>query len=74
MQAYLLKAGEEVMKGGHLLPLLGVFQKLIASKAHDHEGFEILNSLVENLPITAYEAHMPTICTLLFGRYTQQHL
>ena len=40
-QAYLTKAGEEVVGGGHLLPLLGVFQKLIASKAHDHEGFEV---------------------------------
>ncbi|GAX80072.1 hypothetical protein CEUSTIGMA_g7510.t1 [Chlamydomonas eustigma] len=68
IQAYLLKAGDEVMAGGHLLPLLGVFQKLIASKAHDHEGFEILNALVENLPVPAYETHMPTICTLLFGR------
>lgn len=29
--------------------VLGVFQKLIASKAHDHEGFYILNTLIESL-------------------------
>lgn len=29
--------------------LLGVFQKLIASKTNDHEGFYILNTLVESV-------------------------
>lgn len=30
--------------------LLGVFQKLIASKANDHQGFYLLNSIIEHLP------------------------
>lgn len=30
--------------------LLGVFQKLIASKANDHQGFYLLNSIIENMP------------------------
>lgn len=68
MQAYLHKAGDEVVKGNHLLPLLGVFQKLIASKAHDHEGFDILNAMVDNLPVAAYESYLPTVLTLLFSR------
>ena len=29
--------------------VLGVFQKLIANKAHDHEGFNILSTLIESL-------------------------
>lgn len=69
LQAYLSKAGDEVVKGGHLLPLLGVFQKLIASKAHDHEGFDILNAVVDNLLLNSYEQFLPTIFTLLFSRY-----
>ena len=55
-----------MVAGGHLVPLLGVFQKLIASKAHDHEGFDVLNALVESLPLAAYEQYLPTVCTLLF--------
>lgn len=31
--------------------LLGVFQKLIASKANDHQGFYLLNSIVEHMPV-----------------------
>lgn len=30
--------------------LLGIFQKLLASKTHDHEGFYILNSIIEFMP------------------------
>ena len=29
--------------------LLGVFQKLIASKTNDHQGFYLLQSLVEHM-------------------------
>eukprot|EP00955_Chlamydomonas_euryale_P098808 365171-Chlamydomonas_euryale.AAC.12 len=54
--------------GGHLMALLGVFQKLIASKAHDHEGFNILNAIIDNLPMAAYETPLPTVFQLLFER------
>ena len=41
--------------------VLGVFQKLIANKAHDHEGFFILNSLLEYLPMELYQQYLPTV-------------
>ena len=44
--------------------VLGVFQKLIASKAHDHEGFFILNSLLEYLPMELYQQYLPTVRAL----------
>jgi len=31
------------------MPVLGVFQRLIASKSNDHYAFYILNSLTEHL-------------------------
>ncbi len=67
-QAYLEKAAGEVVSGGHLEGVLGVFQKLLASKAHDHEGFFILNSLMEFLPLDVFRGYLPTIWTLLFRR------
>lgn len=42
--------------------VLGVFQKLIASKAHDHEGFYILNTLIESLD---YQGTMAQVRGLL---------
>ena len=49
LAAYLARAGGDVATRGYLQAVLGVFQKLVASKAHDHEGFSILNTLIEHV-------------------------
>jgi exportin-2 (importin alpha re-exporter) len=41
--------------------LLGVFQKLVSTRAHDHEGFFILNALVESLPADVVSPFLPTV-------------
>jgi len=48
---------------------LSNLQLLNPLQAHDHEGFLILGSIVDNVPLTAYEQYLPTIFTLLFSRY-----
>lgn len=48
--------------------MLGVFQKLIASKANDVYGFMLLWGIVESLPLAAYQQYMPTVWQLLFTR------
>lgn len=66
--AYLSKAGQQIVAGGHLTAMLGVFQKLIASKANDTYGFMLLRGIVEFLPLAAYQQYMPTVWQLLFTR------
>ena len=56
------------MTAGKLEGVLGVFQKLIASKAHDHEGFYILNSIVECMQLDWFRQYLGTIWSLLFRR------
>lgn len=53
---------------GQLTGMLGVFQKLIASKANDMYGFMLLRGIVEYLPLEAYQQYMPTVWQLLFTR------
>lgn len=50
------------------MPLLGVFQKLIASRANDHEGFYVLSSMIEHVPWTSLQSHFKEIVMLLFQR------
>ena len=52
---------DDSMPHGGMQGVLGVFQKLIASKAHDHEGFFILNSLLEYLPMELYQQYLPHV-------------
>lgn len=41
---------------------------LLCAQAHDHEGFHILNAIVEFVPLPAYEQFLPTLFQLLFSR------
>eukprot|EP00054_Salpingoeca_dolichothecata_P005032 m.32842 g.32842 ORF g.32842 m.32842 type:complete len:972 (-) comp15079_c0_seq1:180-3095(-) len=48
--------------------VLGIFQKLIASKANDHEGFNLLRGVVEFLPLESYKEYLPSVFSLCFKR------
>ena len=65
LQAYLSK---QRVTGDQLQGVLGVSQKLMASKALDHQGFYILNALVESLPSDAIAPFLPGIWSLLCQR------
>lgn len=67
--AYLTKAPDAIgASQPQLTAVLGVFQKLIASKANDQYGFQVLTALVNQLPPEAYQQYMGTIWSLLFQR------
>ena len=68
LQAFVEKAPQEVVKDDKLLALLGVFQKLIASKSNDHEGFYLLCSLVEHVDPSVLNQYLKNIFILLFQR------
>lgn len=68
LQAFIEKAPTDVTKNNQLSSLLGVFQKLIASKMNDHEGFYLLGSLVEHSESSVLAPHIKDIFILLFQR------
>ena len=68
LQAFVEKAPEEMTAGDKLTALLGVFQKLIASRSNDHEGFYLLGSLIQHLSISRLSPHFKDIFILLFQR------
>ncbi|CAK9858088.1 unnamed protein product [Sphagnum jensenii] len=68
LQAYLQKAPQEINQGNQLPQVLGVFEKLIASKNTDHQGFFILNTVIENVSFEVLSPYMSQIWTILFSR------
>ncbi|XP_013392987.1 exportin-2-like [Lingula anatina] len=67
LQAYIEKGsrsiGAEKVNG-----LLGIFQKLIASKSNDHEGFYLINSIIQHIPADVLSQYMKQVFVLLFQR------
>lgn len=68
LQAFVKRGSNEIVSGGSLMPLLGVFQKLIASRANDHEGFYLLSTVMEHIPWSSMEQYAKQIFALLFQR------
>uniref|UniRef100_A0A673BIW8 Exportin-2 n=1 Tax=Sphaeramia orbicularis TaxID=375764 RepID=A0A673BIW8_9TELE len=70
LQAYLEKGGASIANSAadKIPGLLGVFQKLIASKANDHQGFYLLNSIIEHMPPDSITQYRKQIFILLFQR------
>ncbi|KAH9496808.1 Exportin-2 [Bulinus truncatus] len=67
LQSYISKGSEQI-EADKLNGLLGVFQKLIASKSHDHEGFYLLNYIIEFMPKEIMTPYIKQIFVLLFQR------
>ncbi|XP_010129640.1 PREDICTED: exportin-2 isoform X2 [Buceros rhinoceros silvestris] len=70
LQAYLERGANTIASAAadKIPGLLGVFQKLIASKANDHQGFYLLNSIIEHMPPGSVDQYRKQIFILLFQR------
>lgn len=67
-QTYIEKGAQQIIASEKLGAVLGVFQKLLASKSNDHEGFYILQSLIEFVPMGELDIYVKQVFVLLFHR------
>lgn len=68
LQAYLRKPEGKQVVGSSLTGVLGVFQKLNASKAKDHHGFELLGAVFECFSTEDLKQYVVEIFRMIFAR------
>ena len=51
LRAFLTRGANQIVAAGQVTPMLGIFQHLIQSKANDQYGFELLEALLECIPL-----------------------
>ncbi|XP_053618509.1 exportin-2 [Plodia interpunctella] len=66
--AFIAARAEVVLQSGRLTAMLGVFQKLIASKTNDHEGFYLVQTMLFKFGEQVMQPYTKQIITLLFQR------
>ena len=69
MTAYLSKGPNDLVP--HLLGILGVFQKLISSKANELYAFDLLRAIVMYMPADAFMPRMKDIVQLILMKLQQ---
>ncbi|CAM9594681.1 unnamed protein product, partial [Phaeothamnion confervicola] len=70
LSAYIRKDVGALVAAGHLVPMLGIFQKLNASRATEGSGFTLLTVLTDAAPTAAVEPHFTTLLNLMFRKLT----
>ncbi|GAA5999813.1 hypothetical protein JCM10207_005923 [Rhodosporidiobolus poonsookiae] len=69
LRAFLGRGADQIVAAGQVTPMLGIFQHLIQSKANDQHGFELLEALVEYLPVATLQPYMSSpVFVLLLTR------
>ncbi|KAF9134597.1 importin-alpha export receptor [Mortierella sp. 14UC] len=68
LQAYLQKGWPWIVANNQLEPLLGVFQKLVSSKINDHHSFELLQTMILNVPMSTLGNYMKHVLVVLLTR------
>ena len=70
IRAFISKGPNQIIAENKVEPLLGVFQKMIASKSNDHEGFYLLQAIVEHFPESVVQKYIKPVFNILFTRLT----
>lgn len=69
LKAFLKRDGAQMASSGQFTSILAVVQqKLIPSKINDAWGFELLQSVLQNIPPAALQQYMKSIVTMLLTR------
>lgn len=68
LEAYLARGGDQIVAQNQLPAFLGIVQKLVASRANDHFGFDMLNSVFQHVPIAALQPYLKQLFSVLLTR------
>ncbi|KAF2097453.1 putative chromosome segregation protein Cse1 [Rhizodiscina lignyota] len=62
------RGAEVVVKNGQIEPILGVFQKLASSKISENQGFDLLEALIQAVPVSALQPYFVSILQIMLTR------
>ncbi|KAN0065033.1 importin-alpha export receptor [Thecaphora frezii] len=68
IKAFLKKDADAIVANGQLQSILGIYQRLIASKVNDGYGFELVEVVFEVVPSAEMEAYKRPVLTLMLTR------
>ncbi|KAK2739185.1 importin-alpha export receptor [Myotisia sp. PD_48] len=68
LSAVIRRAGDLISRNNQIEPILGIFQKLISSKANESYGFDLLENVISAFPPTLLQPYFQTIMQIILTR------
>ena len=72
LTALMSRSAEDLIKANQLEGILGIFQKLVATKVHESYGFDLLEDIIETFPAASFEPYWVPILTIVLTRLQDQ--
>lgn len=68
LSAMVARDAQHIVAENQVEPILGIFQKLVTTKAHETYAFELIEAVVGSVPPQALKGYFVTILSLLLNR------
>ncbi|KAK4986391.1 importin-alpha export receptor [Elasticomyces elasticus] len=68
LSAIIPRGAEQILKENRLTPILGIFQKLVSTKANESHGFDLIETVVGNLPVDALSQYFVPVLQIMLTR------
>ncbi|KAF2878532.1 CAS/CSE protein [Massariosphaeria phaeospora] len=63
---------ESIVASEKVEPILGIFQKLVSTKANELHSFELVECIISSIPLEALQSYFPTILQLMLTKLSDQ--
>ncbi|GAM39819.1 Cse1 homolog [Talaromyces pinophilus] len=68
LSAIIPRGAQFISQNNQVEPILGLFQKLLSTKANESHGFDLLESVIGNFPANALEQYFVSIMQIILTR------
>ncbi|KAK6349794.1 importin-alpha export receptor [Orbilia brochopaga] len=68
LNAICARGADHILQNNQIIPILGIFQKLMSAKSTDISGFELLEGIVTNFPTKALEPYIGEVFKVIMTR------
>jgi exportin-2 (importin alpha re-exporter) len=68
LSAMISRDAQHIVADKQVEPILGIFQKLVSTKAHESYAFELIEAVIAYIPPQALEPYFVTILQLMLQR------
>ena len=68
LSAMVPRAAQNIVSQNRVEAILGIFQKLVSTKTHEVQAFELIEAIIAHLPLEALQPYFSTIISILLTR------
>jgi exportin-2 (importin alpha re-exporter) len=71
LSAIMTRGTDTIISNNQLEPILGIFQKLLSTKTHETQGFELVEAVISSFPVQTLQPYFGAMVQIMLTRLSQ---